>query len=624
MYRFLSSHLVRVAVCMAALIVGGSTLRIPWTATAYAQEVFLPPIQSSSSATGSSDTGLQATASVDADADGMADDLLGAPPSESGAVPFGPTGGDSATSYVDIGIVDAGYPSYPFNRLTTLGYTVEMIPPDATIETMNAYDIIYLPASWARAEDPSFDVIEANASRFQTYAAEGGGLLIEQPNPFDRVGGIVTPALLPFPITFYAFYDARDNPPIVVDSGHYLTQDLAPEDLPFPADLMQDVDPHYKVLVVGNTTGSPSLAVTDYGAGRILIHTAHANPSSTFPFSDWTYIRMIEWLANKERPLSPISGRVADQDDVGVGSVKIHAYGPEYTINATTNWAGEFEMRGVPPGQYTIVAEAAAGDGVWPEAIQVVVPPYAEHVDFIYTQGAPPQPPAVSTSVSGIVRAEGTNARIAGATVTIGGLRVKTNSSGAYSFAAVSPGIHQIRIRRDGYLYYRDFVTVGARGVPVTHNATLAYIVPDGYRLPYPGGEAHAVLQGYDSGSHDGNANYALDFDFYSDPVVAAADGVVKAVRDDSSENCWPGDACRNDANYVLMRHKDQNGRLFDTLYWHLEADSVTVAEGDSLQRGEPIANIGQHRLVIRTATTLPRRPARRQPVGRDRAGIRR
>lgn len=66
--------------------------------------------------------------------------------------------------------------------------------------------------------------------------------------------------------------------------------------MPFPADQMLDVDPHYEILAIGSVTGSASLVIDEYGAGRILVQTGHPATTSIYPFSDEAYIRMVNWL----------------------------------------------------------------------------------------------------------------------------------------------------------------------------------------------------------------------------------------------------------------------------------------------------------------------------------------
>lgn len=200
-----------------------------------------------------------------------------------------------------IAMIATGDYSHPRNRLTSLGYTVVLLPPYSGLDILQQYNIVYLPVRWAEGQGVGdLETLEAHASDYRTYVYEGGGLFVEQPNPFRQPGEQVTPTLLPHPITFYNWYEDTDCPPTIVDPDHAITRNLAPEEMPFPADQMIDIDPFYHILVVGNTTGSASLVIGEYGLGRILVETAHPNALTDCPFSDQVYIRMIEWLLERE------------------------------------------------------------------------------------------------------------------------------------------------------------------------------------------------------------------------------------------------------------------------------------------------------------------------------------
>ena len=197
-----------------------------------------------------------------------------------------------------IGMIETGDYQSPRDRLIGLGYSVSLLPVSADIDTFRQYDIVYLPVCWADGYFGNYAEIEAHAADYRTYVSEGGGLFVDQPNPSVQPGDSVSPSLLPYPITFYNPYNSGDWPPIIVNPDHYITSGLSREDMPGPADQITAIDPAYEVLVRGQTTNSPSLAVAEYGQGRIVVQTANPSPSSFNPFSDEVYRRMIEWVGS--------------------------------------------------------------------------------------------------------------------------------------------------------------------------------------------------------------------------------------------------------------------------------------------------------------------------------------
>src|SRR5690349_11874650 len=73
------------------------------------------------------------------------------------------------------------------------------------------------------------------------------------------------------------------------------------------------------------------------------------------------------------------------------------------------------------------------------------------------------------------------------------------------------------------------------------------------YKLPYGGGVAYTMCQGHNTGTHTGTGEYAWDFCMpIGTPVVAAREGVVKAIRQDSDVNGW-GAAFADKNNYVVV-----------------------------------------------------------------------
>jgi murein DD-endopeptidase MepM/ murein hydrolase activator NlpD len=113
---------------------------------------------------------------------------------------------------------------------------------------------------------------------------------------------------------------------------------------------------------------------------------------------------------------------------------------------------------------------------------------------------------------------------------------------------------------------------------------------PPGYLLPWTGGEIHAVTQGEETTfTHNGTTAYAFDFDLAYDTIVAARSGKVIMVREDSNSGGCSA-VFSTTANYVVIDHGDGTSAL----YLHLAYNGVTVAPGDIVDQGDPIAVSGE------------------------------
>jgi murein DD-endopeptidase MepM/ murein hydrolase activator NlpD len=71
--------------------------------------------------------------------------------------------------------------------------------------------------------------------------------------------------------------------------------------------------------------------------------------------------------------------------------------------------------------------------------------------------------------------------------------------------------------------------------------------------------------------------------------VLAARDGVVVRLKEDSHEGGW-SKKNKSKANYVIVQHDDGSRAG----YWHLHQDGVLVNLGDSVKQGQPIALSGK------------------------------
>jgi murein DD-endopeptidase MepM/ murein hydrolase activator NlpD len=108
------------------------------------------------------------------------------------------------------------------------------------------------------------------------------------------------------------------------------------------------------------------------------------------------------------------------------------------------------------------------------------------------------------------------------------------------------------------------------------------------YRLPLP----KDALTGIDTASspaHVGRLKNAVDLLAPENtPVLAAADGIVTFVRDDSNTG-GPSVDYWFDSNFIVIRHSNGEYSRYD----HLAHRSAKVRAGQQVMAGQPIAEVG-------------------------------
>lgn len=108
------------------------------------------------------------------------------------------------------------------------------------------------------------------------------------------------------------------------------------------------------------------------------------------------------------------------------------------------------------------------------------------------------------------------------------------------------------------------------------------------YVLPFRSEECITVMQGYNGGYSHKGVN-ALDFRMPENtPVLAARDGVVVFIKQDSNEGC-ANISCASMANRIRILHSD--GSIAS--YFHLRQNGVTVKEGQMVTAGTQIGYSG-------------------------------
>ena len=109
------------------------------------------------------------------------------------------------------------------------------------------------------------------------------------------------------------------------------------------------------------------------------------------------------------------------------------------------------------------------------------------------------------------------------------------------------------------------------------------------YALPYEGGKAHYMIQGYFS-SFTHRERAALDFKMKrGSRVCAVREGVVVRLKEDGDRGGLKK-KYRPYGNYVIIQHADSSRAG----YWHLQKDGVLVNVGDTVRKGQVIGLSGK------------------------------
>lgn len=108
--------------------------------------------------------------------------------------------------------------------------------------------------------------------------------------------------------------------------------------------------------------------------------------------------------------------------------------------------------------------------------------------------------------------------------------------------------------------------------------------------VPWPCGTSYEITQGHGGGSHaDAINRWAWDIGIpVGADVVAPADGVVRAIRMDSTRGGCDSSYI-NDANYVVIDFGDGT----DANFTHLQANSSDLAVGSAVRRGDVVGKVG-------------------------------
>src|ERR671910_3820061 len=108
------------------------------------------------------------------------------------------------------------------------------------------------------------------------------------------------------------------------------------------------------------------------------------------------------------------------------------------------------------------------------------------------------------------------------------------------------------------------------------------------YRLPVPKIKLGQIDR-TSSPAHTGKLRNAIDFIVAENtPVLAAADGIITFVKDDSHKG-GPSIEYWHDSNFIVIEHPNGEYSRYD----HLAHGSAVVRTGQYIKRGQVIARVG-------------------------------
>ena len=245
-----------------------------------------------------------------------------------------PTGLIEGLDVLALGTSTTTYDDDEVARLNALGANAVLVEDAAiaalSLADLQLYDVVYLPLKWGE----SLSYIEAIGNTIKTYASNGGGLVVGQCGPASVP---YTPGFLPYSLTYTSTW-FPDCGVTILDSTHYITSGLTGDDMPDVYDriLTATLDGNYDLLAKSSWEDVLSLAVVEYGGGRIAVHTSNWMGVPTVCESDPDIIieRIFYWTAQGVAPVDcpwldedPKFGSVAPGDPADSITVSINATG---------------------------------------------------------------------------------------------------------------------------------------------------------------------------------------------------------------------------------------------------------------------------------------------------------
>ncbi len=157
-------------------------------------------------------------------------------------------------------------------------------------------------------------------------------------------------------------------------------------------------------------------------------------------------------IANAAPAPAQVSGRVVDERGRAAASAIVVARGPRET-SAVAGKDGDFLLRGLIPGEYTIFASAGARASVPLGPVPLGSYEELREVVLVLEAGA---------ALSGMVLDGQRGGPVAGATVSAGAASATADERGRYRLSGLPAGIVAVRARAEGYLARSFEVEVSA------------------------------------------------------------------------------------------------------------------------------------------------------------------
>jgi hypothetical protein len=182
-------------------------------------------------------------------------------------------------------------------RLNRIGAEFRYIPPNAPLEDLRRFDVLYFPRGWG-----GLSGLASLADVYRKYVEGGGGLLFAEPEVDGDSETQPALKLLPFPVTVSSRgavggQSVRAYPP---GKPHVLLKDTEVSDLPYPYDAFTEVDPRWRVLAAAQSEPKQAtLLAAEVGEGRILVHSDFDDYGHKHFLSDRFVVRMLKWLAKR-------------------------------------------------------------------------------------------------------------------------------------------------------------------------------------------------------------------------------------------------------------------------------------------------------------------------------------
>jgi hypothetical protein len=145
-----------------------------------------------------------------------------------------------------------------FERLSILGFSVELVPVAISYEEMKNYDVLYLSDGWYCR----MDEVESMALEIKQYMLNDGGVLIGNP---DVTRSSFKSEILPFDISFLPSDFVGEDWPSYKNcpscNTHFIINNLDKSEFPAPENIVVLNHGGFFIVTRGSTSGYPSLII---------------------------------------------------------------------------------------------------------------------------------------------------------------------------------------------------------------------------------------------------------------------------------------------------------------------------------------------------------------------------